>query len=245
MNYNDELLSAFLDAELPEEQMQAVRDALAADAKLAERLAELALVNQRVTDHAAMIDRVPMPAETLALLGEAEPDPKRGADDRVTPFPFWRRFPQTLQRHAAAVAAISLLAGFVLARSLPTSDNADWAAIAAALDSKTSGQMHQVAGESFLSRLSFENLQGEYCRQFRRANATGAYEAIACRQEDRWTLRAMLPVDRAADPRGYVPASGGSALDDVLERMMRDQPIDAAREQDLITRRWSRPEATQ
>ncbi len=45
MTISDEQLSAFLDAELPEDEMELVRQGLIDDENLANRLAELAMVD--------------------------------------------------------------------------------------------------------------------------------------------------------------------------------------------------------
>lgn len=241
MTYPDEILSAFLDDELPEETMQAIRDALAVDAHLADRLADLALVDQRVRDQATTIDRIPIPAATLAMFDQTPAEAKSAAGSRVITFPRWRRVPASLQRHAAAVAAISLLAGFVLGRLLPGTDDVDWAATASVLESRPSGTVYEAGAARLEPKLSFLNHQGDYCRQFQRFDQTSGFEAIACRQGGQWTLQAMLPVASGA-PDSYMPASGGSALDDMIDQMMSTQPIDPSHERELIREGWTRAE---
>lgn len=243
MTYPDETLSAFLDGELPEQSMQAIRDALATDADLSDRLAQLALIDQRVKDHAATIDRIPLPAATLALLDQARAEQNSATGNRVIPLSRWRRVPATLQRHAAAVAAISLLIGFVLARLLPAGGDSDWAMTAAVLESKPSGETYEAGATRLQPRLSFRNHHGEYCRYFQRLDQAASFEAIACRQDGKWILQAMLPVARG-DAQSYQPASGGSGLDETIDQMMREQPIDPSRERMLIHQGWSAAEAT-
>lgn len=48
MNITDETLSAYLDAELPDEEMQAVSEALQVDPELSDRLADLAQVDRHL-----------------------------------------------------------------------------------------------------------------------------------------------------------------------------------------------------
>ena len=56
MNISDDMLSGFLDAELPLEDMEQVRLALETDDNLVMRMAELAQVDQWVLKHAQQID---------------------------------------------------------------------------------------------------------------------------------------------------------------------------------------------
>ncbi len=76
MTINDEILSAFLDAELPEAQMQAVREQLLTDDSLADRLAALASVDGQLRQHAQLIDEHPLPAAISQLLAEDTQDPQ-------------------------------------------------------------------------------------------------------------------------------------------------------------------------
>ena len=70
MNISDETLSAFLDAELPEYEMEKIRHAIALDDNIADRLAELAMVDPIVQDYYQRIDQHPVPQAILALLDE-------------------------------------------------------------------------------------------------------------------------------------------------------------------------------
>ena len=74
MNINDETLSAFLDSELSEHEMEQVRKALETDDELIMRLAELSEVDMRVKEHATSIDDAPLSdslAKTVAKLDTA------------------------------------------------------------------------------------------------------------------------------------------------------------------------------
>ena len=71
MNINDETLSAFLDSELSEHEMEQVRKALETDDELVMRLAELSEVDMLVKEHATSIDDAPLSdslAKTVAKL---------------------------------------------------------------------------------------------------------------------------------------------------------------------------------
>ncbi|MDP5039797.1 MAG: hypothetical protein NWQ26_02875, partial [Paraglaciecola sp.] len=68
MIISDQQLSAFLDSELPEDEMQLIREQLLIDDELATRLADLAQVDEWVSAHACEIDRHPVPEKITALL---------------------------------------------------------------------------------------------------------------------------------------------------------------------------------
>lgn len=61
MKITDETLSAFLDSELSPSEMEAVRERLATDPSLTDRLAELADVDSELKSHYGDIDDRPFP----------------------------------------------------------------------------------------------------------------------------------------------------------------------------------------
>ncbi|MBA6363688.1 hypothetical protein H4J42_08025, partial [Colwellia sp. BRX8-8] len=67
MKIDNEILSAFLDAELSEEAMEEVRCALETDDDLVMRLADLSQVDHWVDENAAIIDSTTMPDGILLL----------------------------------------------------------------------------------------------------------------------------------------------------------------------------------
>ena len=67
LRFSDIQLSAFLDAALPEPDMELIRQALTEDDVLVNRLAELAMVDTLVEQCYRQIDNQPLPAELQAL----------------------------------------------------------------------------------------------------------------------------------------------------------------------------------
>lgn len=249
MNLTDEVLSAFLDGELPEADMAIVRDRLAQDPALAERLAQLAAVDNILADHYAAIDQRPLPQGVTDLLesGENTAGPTNappGQRDKVVAFPHWRRMRQGLQRRAGTAVAAALVVGFGLAQLWPGSapDPADdWQRVAQALDTTPSGQTRALeAGGQLTPRLTFTNQAGDYCRQFRLQGpeTETASEHIACRSSGAsWVEHARVAVPAEAKDR-YQTASGGSVLDEVLDRMMAGPLIEPAEERRLLAEDW-------
>lgn len=111
MNLTDEQLSAFLDAELPEAEMQVIRDQLADDPALAERLAALATVDHILAGHYSAIGQQPLPAAVTELL---EPEPVASA--KVVDLPRWRRARDFVQQRVGTAVAAALVLGFGLAQ---------------------------------------------------------------------------------------------------------------------------------
>lgn len=235
MNISDEMLSAFLDAALPEQQMEQVRQQLIDDEQLTERLANLAMVDGMVLQHYQQIDHKPMPASILQLLETDQP-----AGGNVVAFPWWRRAQQQLQQHAAAVACIAIFAGYGLAQ-LGGQPQHTLAAVGQdieqLLNSAPSGNTYAVAEQQLTPRLSFVSQQGDFCRQYSLQSSGVHTENIACRTQGQWALQATLATTLASLPGEYQTASGAQALDSVLDVMMAGPALNRVAEQQYLTER--------
>ena len=80
----DDMLSAFLDNALSAGDMERVRDAMAQDLALADRLAELAQVDMVVKKAADVATRRPLPAAVVHLLGQHSMDATHGNNTKHT-----------------------------------------------------------------------------------------------------------------------------------------------------------------
>lgn len=244
MNITDEQLSAFLDAELSNAEMDEIREQLLEDESLADRLSELALVDELVAASAKQIDARPIPQAITALLQEPSAlkessEVEKPAIAQIIAFPLWKRVQKTLQQPLAAAASVALVIGFGLSQMLNHNSNSnDWSAVAKVLDVAPSGVV-QVAttGAEVKPRLSFKNHSGEYCRQFYLKNEQGQSENIACRQNGQWQVTASV-VSEKNQGGDYQTASGGSALDEALEEMIDGEVFNANAEVDAIAKNW-------
>lgn len=227
MQLTDELLSGFLDASLSEAEMALVRQQLLEDESLVDRLASLAMVDVLVQQHARQIEQTPIPEAITALLhGATTPETAE-----VIPFPWWRRASQQLQRHAAAVACVALLAGYGIAQWLPDSGNSFATQLAVALDSTPSGRQVQVQDQQLTPQLSFINHSGEFCRYVSLQSATQLTETIACLTTNGWQQQASITVAQHRQAGGYHTASAVMLLDPMLDQLMAGQALDATAEQ--------------
>ncbi|WP_215398870.1 anti-sigma factor family protein [Rheinheimera oceanensis] len=243
MMLSDEMLSAFLDAQLSAAEMDTVRQQLLDDEQLTERLADLAMVDGLIQQHYAQIDQRPMPEAILKLLGytnelnQAE-TPRSAA---VIPFPLWRRAQQQLQRHAAAVACIALFAGYGASQLNGPAQPALAGLskdVVQLLNSATSGQDYQLAKQQLTPRLSFINQQGDFCRQYSLQSLAELSENIACRRNGQWRQSAsvILALSGVVNEGQYQTASGGSMLDNILDNMMAGPALTATAEQQYLNK---------
>jgi negative regulator of sigma E activity len=238
MKITDETLSAFLDNELTDAEMEAVRSQLAHDPSLADRLADMASVDAQLQKHYAAIDDRPMPeAVTRLLEQEPAPDTARSQDNVVT-FPWWR----TLRGHAGKAVAAAVIAGVALMQwfGTPSSGGPSWQTVAQALNTRPSGQMYEVTSHATLTpRLTFRNQAGEWCRQFRLVSDGAASEQIACRTGGgSWEQVARVKTGPLPESGNYQTATGGSMLDSTLDRMMAGPPVGPEKERELLQGQW-------
>ncbi|MCE3253304.1 MAG: hypothetical protein K0Q67_2324 [Cellvibrio sp.] len=235
MTISDEQLSAFLDAELPANEMEHIRQQLIGDETLANRLAELAMVDEQIAQHYSRIDTQPMPTTITRLLAQDPPA-------TVITFPRWKKFQRGLEQHAAIAACTALVLGFGFAQLVPVnndSERSEWNAIAQALDSTVSGMENILADNKRIKpRLTFINQEGNYCRQFTVLDTATSAENIACHINGEWQLSMTVynrEVTRAGD---YQTATAGSLLDSALDTMMQGEAFDAQAEAEIISRDW-------
>jgi hypothetical protein len=251
MNISDEMLSAFLDDELPENDMAAVRDAICLDASLAGRLARLASTDGAVKRYASAIDAVPMPEAVLDLL-RTEPA-NAGKGSKVTVLAHWRqarqKWHEVLREHATLAAGIALVLGVSGGLLLDNNSSGSAAlsaglvlapAASAALDSTLSGQTVDIGDHTFLARFSFVDTQSRFCRQFRIEDIDNGSEHLACHNGADWELLASARASGVYRTQDYQTASSSVLLDSTLNVLMRDPALSLTEEAALIQSHWSR-----
>lgn len=230
MKMTDETLSAFLDNELPEAEMQTVRDALVADDELSARLAELAAADDMYRRHAAMINDRPMPPEVLAML-----------DDKVVELSAWRRLRSktrtVLSEYASLAAGIALVVGFAGGQFIgtPEAGNGPDASLATALSQTPSGQAVMLSdGRQLTSNFSFLDQQQRLCRQFVVSSEQQSSSNIACREGSNWQLQASVYNHNIPDAN-YQPASRNDWIDQLLDELMSGQPMSLEQEKAALS----------
>lgn len=235
MNITDETLSAFLDAELPAAEMEAVRNRIAEDEAIANRLAELAAVDTQVRETYSAIDNSPLPTAVTDLLSAAKSD---GSQSRARIL----RFPTVRRQHLAMAASIAFAVGFGLSHWLGSQSTSShsWSQIAAALDTTPSGQTVALAANAELTpRISFTNAQGLHCRQYDTRSAHSHTQAVACRGAEQWHQVVTLTSEVGEEqPSDYQTASADNPINAVVEKMAVGTFLNRAEEAQAIANQW-------
>jgi hypothetical protein len=235
MEIGDEQLSAFLDAELPEAEMEIIREQLIEDENLANRLAELAMVDELVAMSYATIDARPLANTVNNLLAE-EP-----VSAKIIAFPLLQKLQKNIQKNVTIAASVALIIGFGVSQSLNRDSN-EWQAVAQILEHTASGvELASADGLQIKPRITFVNKDGDYCRQFFMQDKKSASENIACRKNNKWKLETSVAIDKVQQEAAYQTASGGSVLDEKIEHMSSGDFFDAQAESAAINQHWSKP----
>ena len=241
MPLSDETLNAFIDAELSPMEMDIVRDAIAKDEHVAQQVEALIAINNQAQESLNSIDSQPLSAGLEHLRQQLEADVHVKVNDNVMRFPGWKKSRVGQFMPTAVAASVAAVFGFFISFGTHTDTNAlpDWQAITNALNTQPSGDIIATAnGTHFEARLSFQNQDGEYCRQFyMQAKDSQALQSIACRNGSEWKLRAAMPT---SEQGSYQTASNDSALDTVIDALIKGDVITAEQEQKIISRRWKR-----
>ncbi|RYZ95419.1 MAG: hypothetical protein EOO68_18580 [Moraxellaceae bacterium] len=237
LNIDDEKLSAFLDAELPEAEMEMIREQLIDDENLANRLADLAMVDEMVAKSYATIDERPVPVNITDLL-----NPSATETSTVITFPLRKRIQYRTQKYFAVAASVVLVLGFGISQILNRESNNEQS-VAQMLEHTASGiELTSANGVKIKPRLTFINKDGSYCRQFFMHDKKSASENIACRENNAWKIRETVAVEYVQQAGTYQAASGGSVLDEKIEQMADGEFFDAHTESVAISQHWAKNE---
>lgn len=264
MTLSDEKLTAFMDGELPDAEMEEIAQALESDESLVERLIALREADGWLRSRYDALDEKPISAVTeetarqlVEKLGEATPAnvvPLGAKSARKTAWNGRWTVP-------AVAASVALLVGMGVGQLLgPDPVNLPGAGdplltagqvspgspLYAALETSVSGDGLSPAGQGAptITPLSlFETHSGQYCREYevRAANVTA--RGLACRNTGTWNVAVSLvtPNTGSDAPGGYDTASSSasSAIDAlILDRIAGD--ILTRDDERAILENWSK-----
>ena len=239
MIISDQQLSAFLDSELPEDEMQLIREQLLIDDELATRLADLAQVDEWVSAHACEIDRHPVPEKITALLQDT------AVENKVVSMSAWGKLQSRVSQHAALAAGIALCFGIGIGQ-LSQSDTAGLSAelspdIAKALSRLASGEPLVLANQQRLQpTLSFRNMQGQYCRQFSLQSDGIQSDSVACLGNGKWQVKATSFSQVEQNGAQYRTASKSDPfLDVVIDQIIEGAALNKQQEREAINKAWA------
>ena len=260
MSITNEQLSAFLDGELPEADMQHVREAIAIDMSLADKLAALAEVDVMVKSAAEKATATALPKSVLMLL-EQETDSnigdhndsdksenvavKKHNGNEVLAFPAQRKR-RKWYAPVAAAASFAALAGLVFIQTDSAVEPgispviSQWASISSVLDSTLTGESVELtSGLKVTPQLSFVSDAFTYCRQAKVVTSDEKNTLIACRNtQSAWQLVASSQQEEDGNIGAYQAANKADVLKDELDKLMKASPLNRIQEQRAIESQW-------
>lgn len=242
MTITDEILSAYLDGELPPADTARVEAAINADPALAARLKRLETATRRFADAVREIDRTPTPASVEALL-------KPSADNVVQ---FRRPKRETPKWIVPAAMAASLAAIVFVGGNLGRAPGVGGGAFAVAagpvdprsglhraLERTPSAEAFSARGGTIRPVATFRIVDGSLCREFIAEGESHAARAVACRGDRQWTVK-IAAEDAAPASGGYQTASGpASAINAFVDDAIVGDALSRDEETALIEGGWN------
>lgn len=249
---DDELLSAYLDDELPQDDADALTERLAREPALMQRLQALRAADDEARAMFSRIDEEPLPQAILDMLQDS--DTTTHEKDNVVPFP-QRIARQLLQAPVAIAASVALAAGFLADRMLlegPADAQGIEALVAQQIapDSEvyellengvsTATLVLQDGSEARLL-LTFQDQDGDWCRQLSVAQDARQLQALACRRNGQWQSEALAFGETASGNYQQASAQTPAAINAAIDRVIGgNQPLDVSAEAALVERGWKK-----
>jgi len=239
--YSDEILSAYLDDELPKSQRQELENALEADDDLRARLERLSAVDAHFLEGIDEIAGQDIPSHILGLLN----------DEKVVayvPKPKMKRWVYPI----AASLIISLFSGmgFVAGQknykpnhTLFVSNISPSHPLFAVLETSSSAELTSIETNADIKvemLLSFKSIDERYCRQFNLQRTHQAYEALACKDGIDWQIMALGLSAANLDKEVYHTATGiaSPAVEAAIDLIIQGDPLSLEEEDRLIQSLW-------
>jgi hypothetical protein len=232
-----ELLSQFLDGELPAAEAQALRERLIADPRLRATLEEMRAVDQRVRNAFDIpgVDTVPETV-TARLQGAHTNRPASG--------------PYRRARGLAVAAALVAAAGLLLAPQWRDSSGGHSTGTPSADDllaqvlehapSRAEGWEGLTDGRQVRPVLSFASKEGTWCREFLLTETGATFRGVACRSGGSWRTEVLSDALRPGVGSVYRPAgaAGAAVVESYINAHADSIPLGVEEEADLINRNW-------
>jgi hypothetical protein len=250
MNIPDELLAAYVDGELEGAERLRVEQAIAHDARLAQRVAQHRALRERLRGAFDATLRESMPQRLLQAARLAAPGSAQVIDlarVRAARTRRGERHRSMISRRVAIAASllVGVFAGLFVARLSGSGALTDYrdgvvlarGGLAQALDQ----QLASNPGSSAIRiGLTFRAKSGEYCRTFT-VTGDSSLAGLACRAQDRWEVPALLDVKgTASDAQHFRMAASAlpPALAQLVDARISGAPLDASRELKARDQGW-------
>lgn len=241
-----ELLSQYIDGELPAAESRALEARLQNETALQNVLLKMQALNKQVAD--SLNERASVPGHIADLLSRPDADTESPTRDaKILAFPGSRgaavaapdrRWPYAIAASFVAVLAVTLIGDFgTTTSSLPGND----ALVSAALNTQQSGEDWTTLedGRQLQSVLTFPHEDGRWCREYL-LRADADWRAVACRQGDTWVTQAAGLEAFLESADAYRPAGAGDSAPVAvfISQHAADIALGWRQEQSLIDSQW-------
>lgn len=231
-----ELLSQYLDGELPAQDAQNLRKRLLAEPQLREQFDRLRKMDSGVKDAFSQPDINTVPARITNMV---ENSPKR-----KNALLAHRRTGWGLAVAASLVAATGLILSDGWQQSQEqypgTGSDAQLAQLLESTPSHSESWDVLTDGRQVRPLLSFQSKTGDWCREYLMSSAGTTWRGVACRNAGTWGTAVLSPEEFIAPGSQYRTA--GAADSDQIATFIDENAADIAlnrqQEAELISRHW-------
>ncbi len=246
----DELLCAFLDGELNDDQTRTVEQMLADDPALAKRLEQLRGADDAFLSDADTLSAAPMSEGLAALAAQLNADTD---DENVVSITRHKSWQQRLRDHRALAACAAMLSGVLatqvtvsslqLASNQPASPGVLMASseLFDVVETGASGVQVSLSGEQVATPQMTFLVDGDTpCRVVDVVDSQRAGRLVTCRSDNAWNVQIASYRAVANTPEGpFVTASGPDpVIEAYLDQVMTGQPLDLDQESRVIADGW-------
>jgi len=238
MTLSDQELIAYADGELAGAKRARVEAAIAADPKLAARLAAHRALAAQLTSAFDPVAREPAPERLIAAVSAGRP-----AGATVIPFPARRPAARRPAWLGGGAVAASLALGLVLGRVFWVGqggwigdDLTAHGPLAQALNTQLTGAATDSAVKI---GVSFRAADGPICRTFSVTRGKG-FDGLACRRGSAWALRIAVPATGDGQTGDYRTAASTlpAPVADLAQSLAAGPAFDAAAEAKARSDAW-------
>lgn len=243
-----ELVSRYLDGELPPAFAHDLEQRLAAEPALESLLARMQALQGQLHQVYDGIAQQPVPQRILALLQAPQANvvpigQKLALNTPINP-PRKRVMNWGFALAASLVVAVSatLVTRLEQQPAQPGAAGVD-NLLSVALETSPSrgdGWEALADGRKLRPVLSFQSSAGNWCREYLLRSSEGSWHGVACRGDTGWATTVLARADAAESSADYRPAGAASAdeIADFIDRNAAGIALDAGAEADLIARAW-------
>lgn len=256
----DEKLSAYVDGELSDDEMERIRGAIDSDPLLATRVDKLKQVDHLIASACAEIDNEQMPSAVLEMLqpntnirptGNKE---NRGSVLSFKPaIQFSQRWRMSTMSMAASIIFV-VAAGLGVQQALKPSGTESLLAsnmidqsnpLHHALERVASSQEYLVdlsGAITITPVLTFVSIGGDYCREFSLRTRDMTSRSVACRSQSGWKIQRTVKTSVQGSSLEGTYSTASSEIDEdfnaFVDDLMATSPLDAQEEAAIVSHHW-------